>query len=594
MNYMFVMPRYIKNPDEVYIFPLGIAYVSASLKQNRDSVYNVNLNLDLRSFEEVLREKIEKWNIDVILTGGLSPHFKQIREIINAAKKIKPSVIAIAGGGLVTATPKVVMEGIPNMDIGMIGEGEYTVCEIADALERGDSLQEIKGIVYREKEGDIIVTEERQDIEDLDSLPFPDYDGFDFNKKSGIYICTSRSCPYNCTFCFHTCGKKYRARSLESIFTEIDWLVEKYDVKFLGILDELFSTNVNKMNDFCDRIVKYKIQWSCQMRVDRLNLEILEKMKKSGCISVSLGIENACNEILNSMEKHITIEQIESALYLARKAKINPFGNLLLGDKDDTVETVERSLEWYESHPEFQLGYCRIMVLPGSKLYQHAVDNGYIKDELKYLEDDRFPINVTKMTAEEYRLCVNKMDKALMRRLYQADKICVKSINKQNVSISCECPNCKCKIELDTNDFSGSENYTCLECGQNYNISLYQVFKTKIEDKLEKILTRDKKKIAMWGLANVGMRIAYMCSLVEHPHFFLVDKDINRQGECISGKAIQDPKEIYSADLEYLIVGTNDFITNGIIKKAANQSCRKVKKIMNIDDFFLECLSEYN
>ncbi|MDE7062292.1 MAG: cobalamin-dependent protein, partial [Lachnospiraceae bacterium] len=199
MNYLFVMPRFRQNKNDTYMFPLGMAYVSASLKQVRTQVFCLNLNMNFREIEEEVRDAICKYDVDVIATGGLTPNFKQVRTIISAAKRFKPEIITMAGGGLLTATPEVIMRGIPELDIGMIAEGEITIRELAETLENGKDLGQVKGIVYRTIDQTVVRTEEREDIQDLDALPFPDYEGFEFDGKNSVSICTSRSCPFGCS-----------------------------------------------------------------------------------------------------------------------------------------------------------------------------------------------------------------------------------------------------------------------------------------------------------------------------------------------------------------------------------------------------------
>lgn len=114
---------------------------------------------------------------------------------------------------------------------------------------------------------------EESPFQNLDSITFLNYEGFDFksilkyspvnygicNKRAAVLI-TSRGCPYNCIFCFYTQGDGYRMRSLDNVFCEIDWLVEKYDIKSILILDELFGGNNERLKKFCERIKKYNLQ----------------------------------------------------------------------------------------------------------------------------------------------------------------------------------------------------------------------------------------------------------------------------------------------------------------------------------------------
>lgn len=591
MNFLFVMPRFIQNADESYMFPLGMAYVSASLKQVCETVFCLNLNVNMGSLEEELSKAIETYKIDAIATSGLSPHFRQVKKIIQIAKSVKPDIITMAGGGMVTATPEVILRGIPELDIGMIAEGEVTIQELYQALEKQLPLSEVKGIVYRDKENNIVRTRPREDIEDLDSLPFPDYDGFQYDGKNEISICTSRSCPFSCTFCFHTCGKKYRARTLDNVFEEIDWLVKKYDVKFIGILDELFSINNEKMEEFCNRIEKYGLRWGCQMRVDRINVDILKKMKKAGCISMSFGIESADNRILESMEKHTTIEQVEKALQMAREAKICPFGNLLLGDKEDTVESFQKSLEWYQSHPDIQLGFNKVLVLPGSKLYKYAVENRYILDEVKYLEDENYAINITRMSDEEYKNCVTIMDNVVANREYPIDNMQIEGIvNAENKAvITGECSLCRNKLRIHTDDCLGMKNATCPECGKNYTVNLYQYNKKKLEKKLESLW--NDKKVVIWGMGNEGIKMLYQSEIVKTDNVYLVDRNVNKQ-RIIEGKEVYPTEKVEQLHPDIILIGTNAPVTNASIRQFINREYPQIQQVYNLNQYIFELIKE--
>ena len=592
MNYLFVMPRFRQNKEDTYMFPLGIAYVSASLKGVRKNIYCLNLNVNMGEIEEELKKEIEKHQIDVIATGGLTPNFKQIRTIITAAKKIKPGIVTMVGGGLLTATPEVIMRGIPDLDIGMIGEGEFIIRELADALESKQSMESIKGIIYREPDGTVIRTGEREDIQDLDMLPFPDYEGFKFDDKNGVSICTSRSCPFNCSFCFHTCGRKYRSRSLDNVFLEIDWLVEKYNVTSLGILDELFSVDIAKMEKFCQRIKKYNIKWSCQMRVDRMNVEILRKMKEAGCQSLSFGIESADNRILKSMDKHTTIEKVENAINMAREAGICPFGNLLLGDKADDLESFQKCLEWYLAHTEIQLGFNKILVLPGSKLYQYAVNKGYIADEVQYLEDEDFAINITTMSEEQYKSCVQIMDDVVSRREYPLKNVMIKGIDPESQKVMLEgiCPLCDEKINFTSNDCFATQNQVCLQCGRPFTANLYNYRKDILEEQLQQLW--NDKIIVIWGMGNEGLKMIHQSDVVMDDNVYLIDRNKNKQIEVRQGKWVFPVEKMDEIEADIVLIGTNAPVTNQAVREPITLNYPKVKIIDNLNDYLLKIIKE--
>ena len=126
MNYLIVIPRFVDKVGEWYFFPLGIPYVSASMKANGLEPVTLNLNNEHGLVEDILRKFICDNNIDVVLTGGLSVQYNSIKEVIHFSKTINPKIITIVGGGIITSRPEVGMEALGEVDYGIIGEGEIT------------------------------------------------------------------------------------------------------------------------------------------------------------------------------------------------------------------------------------------------------------------------------------------------------------------------------------------------------------------------------------------------------------------------------------------------------------------------------------
>jgi len=158
-------------------------------------------------------------------------------------------------------------------DFGVIGEGEITINELCSSLENSRKFSEIDGIIY--KSGNFyIITKPRKEIKNIDFIPWPDYKGFEvekylrlsppgisgLNRQNTVFMLASRSCPYNCTFCFHTTGKKYRQRSLDNFFEELDYMVSQYNIDFICMSDELFARDIQRVKEFCERIKRYKIR----------------------------------------------------------------------------------------------------------------------------------------------------------------------------------------------------------------------------------------------------------------------------------------------------------------------------------------------
>ena len=595
MNYLIVCPKFVSSESDLFTFSHGVAYVSASLKKVRDTVFTLNLNYKENVYE-ALKETILENKIDCIAVGGTSRTYNQIKEILTYVRDIYPNIITIVGGGLISAAPVVSMQGLKEADIGIIGEGEHTICEIADALESGSDLANIDGIVFRNKENEIITTKNREDIEDIDALPFPDYEGFDYDKqllKSSVaMICTSRSCPYNCTFCFHTCGKKYRRRNLDNVFEEIDLLVQKYNVKSLGIIDELFVSNKKRILDFCKRIKKYNITWSAQARVDGVNEEILKAMREAGCLAISYGIESASNEILKGMKKNTTIEQIEHAFEITRNAYIKPSGNFLYGDINETCETFNQTLKWYSEHPQFDCSFNRIIILPGSDLYTYAIENGFIKDEIKYWIED-FPFfNMTKMNDEDYnnnlmRLLEAKNNRVWLPKEYNLINL---DMNNRTAKIEVHCDVCGERFQVETADFTWQDQQSslCPKCNQSYNIPLYLVLKEKIDSSLKDYLSTNK--IFIYGVGLITRRLFNMCEVMQNDNVILIDSSEDVQKYGLNGKKVYSQKILEDLKASTVIIGTIDFNHFTNISKMINANYSNVDKIQKLYDFLFEIM----
>lgn len=399
---LLIVPRYFSTASYGYIMPMGILYVSAALKQSGAArVVTLNLNHCEESDEEVLRRVIREEKVSIAGCGGISGQYIEIEPLFKTIRRISPDVKIIAGGGMITADPETCMTAFGDLvDYGVIGEGKITVPELVEHIASGRDPGDVKGIIYHHG-GKLIKTPPRPDIADLDSIPMPDYLAFDYDKYlatngevtggvkyTPVAVIGGRSCKYNCTFCFHPSGSKYRQRSLDSIFAEIEFLLKHFPVNYIALREELFASDERRVIDFCRRAVSYPIVWSIQLRVDSVTPRIVKALKESNCRYIFLGIESADNAILRSMRKRITIEQVEYALDLCIKAGLDTRSTIILGDENETLESTARTLSWWKKHKRASaIDLGMIIAFPGSTLYKHALANGKIPDPVRFLKD---------------------------------------------------------------------------------------------------------------------------------------------------------------------------------------------------------------
>lgn len=432
LNVLYVIPRYKTYcMANHYVMPLGILYVSAYVKRaGVANVYTLNLNHMEGEEYDILASYITDHQINVVGVGGLSGEYIDISRMVQFVKRINKQVRVVVGGGIMTADPETTMKALPDVDFGIIGEGELTMTELLAALSTQSNVEQVDGLIIRKGES-LIMTHKRKELADLDSLPFPDYEGFNYGeylkanpdmsdegkKYSQVSVIGGRSCKYNCTFCFHPSGTTYRQRSLDSIFAEIDYLIEHYEISYIALREELFATDNRRVADFCKRMEKYDFDWSIQLRIDSINSELVDLLKGTRCRYVFVGVESANNEVLKSMRKGITLDQIEKALDMLSSAGLNSRSGVIFGDTAETYDTAMFTLDWFQKNcSRYRMFVDMIIAFPGSTLYKRACQSGVIPDPVKFLQDGCPIVNVSRMDNQQFADLVHQIEKVNYRK----------------------------------------------------------------------------------------------------------------------------------------------------------------------------------
>lgn len=525
-NFLLVVPRFAK-VGGFYNFPLGLAYISSSLKSKGFNVHCLNLCHSDEPLEIILGRWIKDKNIDVLGTGGMSQNWDVVSAVLNVAKIVKPDIITVVGGAIVVSDPELALKTM-KIDFGVLGEGELTMLELADYLCRNENPKSIAGIAYFDKDKNkVVVNRNRARINNLDDLPFPDYEGFGFDqwksliRFSGNYdalnkhddlnyvqMLGSRSCPFSCTFCYHHMGQKYSERSLDSIFKEIDYLVEKHQVNFFYFLDELLSANPTRLMEFARRIKKYPIYgWAGSFRVTDTTVERLKILKDSKLALMGYGIENINDSILKSMNKRITKAEIETALKAHHEVGLFCTGNIILGDPAETRETLKTSIDYWLSHPEYNLNLIFLMPIPDSKIYRYALEKKLIKDKLKHIRDGFPTVNLTSLSDKEFYKFQSRVMwlKHKYQQIKEGELMGVKKDgnykDKKKYLVSVKCPFCSHTTEHLTLEDDRSWFYASL-CDQCASISKVKSIEVFSENK--NLLKRRLNYISMFLMSYLA------------------------------------------------------------------------------------------
>lgn len=408
-------------------FPLGLAYVGRVLLDNGHKVSVLDINAHRYKFEQ-LSEKLKNCDFDVAGITGLITQYKYIKRLTILLKKMYPDKKVIIGGNIASTVPKLLLEK-SLADIMAIGEGEVTAVELINALEKNRDLSKVDGIAFK-KNKKIVFTKPRQVIENIDTIPLPAWDLFPlkiyfkysvtgYTQERNMNILTSRGCPFHCTFCYDTFGKKTRFRSPENVIAELKELKRRYGITKLDLYDETFTVHKQRAMEICRRMIdeKLNMKWDCSGRVNCIDEELLRIMKKAGVTHILYGIESGSQKILNEMKKGVLVEQAKKAIRSTRKVGIEFIPTLMIGFPSESRETIEESVNFFKEMSIFSEAFYPTPH-PGAPLYDYALQKGLIKDEDKYLESlthfGRLVVNLTNMPDEKLMMLRN----SAVRRIF--------------------------------------------------------------------------------------------------------------------------------------------------------------------------------
>jgi radical SAM superfamily enzyme YgiQ (UPF0313 family) len=374
--------------------PLAFSYLGAIAKKEGFEVLVENLNAqytkkDYKSIIDLIkREKPRLVGMNFI-TNSVTYSYDLLEKIRPYCK------IIVAGGPHATICPEEVLE--KGADIIVLGEAEISFKNLLGKLSQNKKINSVKGLVFREK-GKIVKTKPEADIKDLNVLPIPDRevhrqsDYVKIKEEMNNYgaVLSSRGCTGRCTFCLHSLfGKCFRFRSADKILEEILQLHKKYGVTTINFVDDSFTANRKRLNQICDMLIEKKlpIEWVCASRIDFLTRETIFKMKKAGCVMISLGFESMIPKTLEKTKKTLDpqkyIEQTERVLKWCHKAGIRAGVNTLVGFPWETAEEM-RDFQKYVKKIRKYVTQCFdggiIQPYPGTEIYnEYANECGFEK-----------------------------------------------------------------------------------------------------------------------------------------------------------------------------------------------------------------------
>lgn len=360
--------------------PLGILYISAFLNQHDipHELYDTTFSSKEKLKQHILNSKPAYLAIYTNLMTKLN--VLEIIQFIRNHSNLSEIKIILGGPEVKYSAENFLKAG---SDFIVIGEGEQTTLELINELNKDKpDFTTIHGIAFKQKE-QIIYTAERSKLKNIDELPFPNREGIDlfsyleawkkFHGKNAISISTMRGCPYTCKWCSRAVyGLSYRRRSAKNVVDEMVYIKKTYNPDSLWFVDDVFTISHKWLNEFNEELKKrnIKIPYECITRADRMNEEVIQQMKESGCFRVWIGAESGSQRIIDLMDRRVDVHQVREMIRLVKKNEIEAGTFIMLGYPGETKKDIEETIQHLkESNPDH---FTITVAYPirGTELYQ--------------------------------------------------------------------------------------------------------------------------------------------------------------------------------------------------------------------------------
>ncbi len=386
--------------------PLSLLSIGAYLEQHGLHVSILDIHIEKLSAEQV-KERIKAADPDwvglTVMTATSIPAHKVARLVKEACPRAK----VVFGGVHAEALP---LESLSNSAVDYVvrGDGEDTFLRMV----KGEDPTKLNGVSWRK--GNEVENNPPVEVNmDLDRMPRPAYHMVpmhmyyptigSYQKLPAINMLMTRGCPGKCTFC-NSANTTLRSRSADKVVAEIEHLRDTYGIQEIQFYDDTFTVNRKNVLRFCELMVERKVgvSWVAFIRADCFNDELGEAMKKAGCHQVLIGIESGDDEILKNIRKPIHRERIQQSIDIARKYGIESRCAFIFGNQGETMETMQRTLDYsMKLDPDLAL-YNISTPYPGTQLFQWAKDNGYlVSDEWSDFELSTFLLRLPTVSEEQ-------------------------------------------------------------------------------------------------------------------------------------------------------------------------------------------------
>lgn len=403
-----------------FALPVGLLYVGSVIERYGHTAKILDPYLGdekLEHFDDFFAKfdtTIESFKPNIIGYSGIATSYGRAKTLSEFVDRNYPHIIQIAGGPLASTYDLLLRH--THIDVVFHGEAETSLPFFLERVADGKPFSGIAGTSIMTTQG--IVRTEMQQIENLDSIPLPSYHLVDVNKylqstaeRLAVYgqalspeayasiakivyaktrfipIFASRGCTHKCLFC-HRNYKGIRRHSVDHIIAHMKYLVDTYDVSGFFFNDELFNSDYNWVMSFCDAIEKNSLD-ICYVifgaRVDKVDKQMLQRLKETGCIEISYGQESGSDTILKELRKGATRERNTEITLLTQEMGLMSGVQVVVGSPSETTTTIKETIQFLKDTKSFIFGFNYLIPLPETPIWEYVQAKNLIPNVEDYL-----------------------------------------------------------------------------------------------------------------------------------------------------------------------------------------------------------------
>ncbi len=372
--------------------PLGMMSIAAFLEQHGIDVGIIDCYATPMPPMELVSEILRR-SPDIVGFSCTTSSFLEGYSLAALLKERAPELVILFGGAHACSIGVGLLDDFPAIDYLVIGEGEQSFLDLVTAGCK--NVEGIPGIGFR-KDGKGTLTAIRELIPDLDTLPFPAYHLlpqfpkryklplFSYPKAPNTSIISSRGCPYQCSYCDRSVfNRGFRFNSPEYIVEHMTMLNRDYGIRHVFFYDDLFTSDRKRVAEFCELKEKrgLKVGYNCIARVEHVDRELLQLLKRSGCWQANFGIESGDPEVIRKHRKYYGLDEVQVKLQMVRDTGMRVKGLFMVGLPGENEVSIRRTIDYALALPLDEINVTMFTPFPGAPIYQGIREHGEFNEE---------------------------------------------------------------------------------------------------------------------------------------------------------------------------------------------------------------------